>query len=208
MSRNAIVVLATACLVASVVADKADPAKTKAPPSYPSLSSAVTAAAAAPQLTTLIAAVKAAGVAGALTSNTTWTILAPTNKAFEKRLAKLNVTADALLKNKELLIKILSYHVIPSGAVYSSQLQDNQAVATALKGATLTVKVYGSKVAFKGPVNKAKVIIANIKAGNTVIHVIDDVLVPPGTVSAEVAQKWKVESKSEKDAYVKKVSKP
>lgn len=65
---------------------------------------------------------------------TAWTILAPTNKAFEMRLAKLNITADALLKNKDLLTKILSYHVIPAGAVYSSQLKDGQTVATALKG--------------------------------------------------------------------------
>lgn len=69
--------------------------------------------------------------------DTAWTILAPTNKAFETRLAKLNVTADALLKNKDLLVKVLSYHVIPSGAVYSSQLKDKQTVATALKSAEL-----------------------------------------------------------------------
>lgn len=67
-------------------------------------------------------------------ADTTWTILAPTNDAFAKRLAKLNLTADAVLKNKDLLVKILSYHVIPSGAVYSKALKDNATVATALKG--------------------------------------------------------------------------
>jgi uncharacterized surface protein with fasciclin (FAS1) repeats len=208
MARYAFVFLAVVCLVAGATADKADPAKTKPAPSYPSLSSALTAAATAPQLTTLLAAIKAAGVASALTPNTTWTILAPTNKAFQTRLAKLNVTADALLKNKDLLVKILSYHVIPSGAVYSSQLKNNQTVATALQGATLTVKIYGKNVAFKGPVNKAKVVVADIKAGNSVVHVIDDVLVPPGVVSPEVAQKWKAGYMSKKDASVKKLDKP
>lgn len=69
MRRNLIVLLALACLVATVAAEKpkADAAKAKPAPSFATLSSAVTAAANAPQLTTLITAVKAAGVAGALT---------------------------------------------------------------------------------------------------------------------------------------------
>lgn len=50
------------------------------------------------------------------------------------RLAKLNLTAAAVLNNKDLLTRVLSYHVIPSGAVLSSQLRDNATVATALQG--------------------------------------------------------------------------
>lgn len=69
-----------------------------------------------------------------ITADTKWTILAPNNAAFEKTLGKLNLTADALLKNKALLVKVLSYHVIPSGAVLSSQLKNNTEVATALQG--------------------------------------------------------------------------
>nr|8C18_A Chain A, Astaxanthin binding fasciclin family protein [Coelastrella astaxanthina] len=174
-------------------ATTAKPASTTSTPVYATLSNAVTAGAAAPQLTTLFAAVRAANVTGALTANTTWTILAPTNDAFAKRLAKLNLTADAVLKNKDLLVKILSYHVIPSGAVYSKALKDNATVATALKDASVTVRLYQGKVMFKGPVNKAQVTVADIKAGGSVIHVINDVLLPPGVVSDAVAKQWKAE---------------
>eukprot|EP00878_Enallax_costatus_P003801 GHUV01004017.1.p1 GENE.GHUV01004017.1~~GHUV01004017.1.p1 ORF type:complete len:225 (+),score=69.47 GHUV01004017.1:224-898(+) len=224
MHRRILFVVSLICVAALAAAapPQANTTTTKAStPVYATLSNAVTAASSAPQLTTLLAAVRAAGVASALAADTTWTILAPNNAAFEKRLAKLNVTADALLKNKELLVKVLSYHVIPSGAVLSTQLKDNETVATALKGATpLKVKIYDGSVYFKGPVNKAKVIVADIKAGGSVIHVIDDVIVPPGVVSESVAKQWNAEwgqNKADKGAAgaysaqaapVKKVSKP
>lgn len=60
-----------------------------------------------PQMSTLLAAVNAAGVAGPLyDSSTAWTILAPTNDAFEDLLKQLGITAAALLADKPLLVKV------------------------------------------------------------------------------------------------------
>lgn len=74
---------------------------------YKSLDRAVQAASRLPQMTTLLAAVTAAGVAGPLADkNTQWTILAPTNDAFEDLLEALGVTAGQLLPNKALLQKV------------------------------------------------------------------------------------------------------
>lgn len=56
--------------------------------------------------------------------------------------------------------------------------------------APLTVEIYKGSVVFQGAVNKAKVVAPDIKAANTVIHVINSVLVPPGIVSEAVAKMW------------------
>nr|QYF06643.1 CvacAstaP1 [Scenedesmus vacuolatus] len=153
--------------------------------SYNTLAQAVAAAnASAPNLSILLAAVKAANVSGALGPNTTWTILAPTNQAFTSRLNEsLGITPQQLLQpaNKKTLVEVLSYHVIPSGAVYSSNLTNGQEVPTALAGADpLTVAINNRTVTFEGAENNATVTVANIRAGRSVIHVINDVLLPAG----------------------------
>lgn len=77
--------------------------------------------------------------------------------------------------------QVLSYHVIPAGAVLSSQLTDGQQLTTALAGAApLVVKLKDSKVGFQGATNDAYVVVPDIKAGLSVVHVIDDVLLPAG----------------------------
>jgi hypothetical protein len=78
-----------------------------------------------------------------------------------------------------LFVQVLSYHVIPSAAVLSSQLSDGMNVTTALAGAApLRVRIANGNVTFVGPANNATVIGADIRAGSSVIHVIDDVLLP------------------------------
>jgi uncharacterized surface protein with fasciclin (FAS1) repeats len=153
--------------------------------SYNSLAQAVAAAnASAPNLSILLQAVQAANVSGALGPNTNWTILAPTNQAFTTRLNEsLGITPQQLLQpaNKQTLVEVLSYHVIPSGAVYSSNLTDGQEVPTALAGADpLTVSINNGTVTFEGAQNDANVTAADIRAGGSVIHVINDVLLPDG----------------------------
>ncbi|WIA32299.1 hypothetical protein OEZ86_003144 [Tetradesmus obliquus] len=153
-----------------------------------------------PQLSTLLAAVTAAGIS--IPDSNKWTILAPTNEAFEARLKKdLNTTAAALLSNKELLTKVLQYHVIPAGAVMSSQLKDNQTFTTALAGAApLTVRVKSKEgktyVKFIGATNWAKVVTADIKAGNSVVHIVKDVLLPAGVGIAGDAEGWEAKCKA------------
>jgi hypothetical protein len=76
-------------------------------------------------------------------------------------------------------LQVLSYHVIPSAAVLSSQLRDGQNVTTALAAAApLRVRIANGNVTFIGAATNATVIGADIRAGSSVIHVIDDVLLP------------------------------
>ncbi|KAF6253735.1 copper amine oxidase [Scenedesmus sp. NREL 46B-D3] len=110
---------------------------------FPSLMDAVEAAntTAAGNMSILMSALEASGVGSAIPNDTAWTILAPNNAAFEKTLAALNLTAQELLANQSLLTTILSYHVIPAGALNSSSLTTGASVATALPGANLTVDI-------------------------------------------------------------------
>lgn len=122
--------------------------------------------------TTLTKALKAAGLTGALQGKDNLTIFAPTNAAF----AKLPPDAlQELLKpaNKEVLIKILTYHVVP-GKVLSSDLKSGE--VKSLEGGTINVKV---DPATGVTVNDAKVTQADITGTNGVIHAIDQVILPP-----------------------------
>jgi uncharacterized surface protein with fasciclin (FAS1) repeats len=134
---------------------------------------------ATPALSTLVAAVTAADLVGLFVDPTdTYTVLAPTNEAFADLLAALgaNGLEDIPL---ETLTEVLAYHVIPSAAIFSTDLVDG-AVVTTLGGAELTVdltSVPGS-VIFDGIGSDATVVIADVEAGNSVVHVIDTVLLP------------------------------
>ena len=71
--------------------------------------------------TTLVAAVKAAGLVDTLSGPGPFTVFAPTNEAFDKLPAG---TVDTLVKpeNKDTLVKILTYHVVP-GRVSAKDLK-------------------------------------------------------------------------------------
>ena len=118
---------------------------------------------------TLVAAVQAAGLVETLQGEGPFTVLAPTDEAFAALPAGV---LDKLLlpENKDLLAKILTYHVIP-GKVMAADVTDGD-VAT----------VEGQNVTFSTAdgvsVNGAKVITADVEASNGVVHVIDVVLVP------------------------------
>lgn len=77
--------------------------------------------------------------------------------------------------------QVLSYHVIPGAALTSNELK-SMPYATALTGASVTVRKRShGRVTIRGgsATNVAKVTVANIKAGKSIIHVIDTVLLPP-----------------------------
>lgn len=120
---------------------------------------------------TLVTAVKAADYVIALKNPGPLTVFAPTNAAFEK-LPK--GTVEGLLKpdKKGDLEKLLQYHVTPS--VYETKwLKDGQTLGQA-NGAKVKIGVKNGKVT----VNGANVV-ASIRASNGIIHVIDQVLLPP-----------------------------
>jgi uncharacterized surface protein with fasciclin (FAS1) repeats len=123
------------------------------------------------QFSTLVAAVTAAGLVDTLKGDGPFTVFAPTNAAFEALPAG---TVETLLKpeNKDQLIKILTYHVVP-GAVTSDQLAGQRMDVATVQGQTLHIDGRsGVKV------NTSRVTTADIIASNGVIHVIDKVLLP------------------------------
>jgi uncharacterized surface protein with fasciclin (FAS1) repeats len=122
---------------------------------------------------TLVAAVKAAGLVDTLSGKGPFTVFAPTDAAFAK-LPK--GTVETLLKpeNKAALVKVLTYHVV-SGKVLAKDIKAGSVLVTTVDGGS--IKVTKSK---KGVViDNSKVVAADVKASNGVIHVIDTVLLPP-----------------------------
>lgn len=131
----------------------------------------VDTAVAAGDFTTLVAAVQAAGLVDTLKGEGPFTVLAPTDAAFA---ALPEGTVDTLLKpeNKDQLVSILTYHVVP-GAVMSSDLTEGMSAAT-VQGGEVTFTLDGG-----AKVNDANITTADIAASNGVIHVIDAVIMPP-----------------------------
>lgn len=122
-------------------------------------------------LSTLVTAVKAAGLVETLSGNGPYTVFAPTNAAFE---ALPDGTLESLLKpeNKDQLVAVLTYHVI-GAKVMSSDLSEGQKAKT-VQGEEVSISLKGG-----ASVNGAKVAKADIKASNGVVHVIDEVILPP-----------------------------
>ncbi len=123
-------------------------------------------------LSTLVAAVKAGGLVNTLKSNGPFTVFAPTNDAFA---ALPKGTLDFLLKpeNKKVLVKVLTYHVVAAKAM-STGLKDYQKVAS-VQGEKIKIVKKNGKVWING----AEVVIADVKAKNGVVHVINKVILPP-----------------------------
>jgi len=124
---------------------------------------------------TLLAAAQAAGLADALATGENLTVFAPTDEAFAKLPAG---TVENLLKpeNKDQLIAILTYHVLPR-QLASNQLPAGPIHVRTLKSGgdrLLAIAKGGSGVT----VDEANVIQADIKTSNGIIHVIDTVMLP------------------------------
>lgn len=131
----------------------------------------VDVAAANGSFSTLVAAVKAAGLVDTLKGNGPFTVFAPTDEAFAKLPAG---TVENLLKseNKDKLTAILTYHVI-SGKVMAADVVKLDSAAT-VQGQSVNVTINNGSVM----INNANVVMADVKASNGVIHVIDTVLLP------------------------------
>lgn len=139
----------------------------------PAKKSIVETAVSAGSFNTLVTALKAAGLVDALSGKDPLTVFAPTDKAFAK-LPK--GTLETLLKkeNKAMLIEILTYHVV-KGAV-PAKVAVTLDSATALNKKKITLKTKGKNLHLNG---NAKVTKADIHCTNGIIHVIDEVILPP-----------------------------
>ena len=120
---------------------------------------------------TLVAAVKAAGLVEVLKSKGPFTVFAPTDAAFA---ALPKGTVENLLKpeNTAKLIAILKHHVV-AGAVPSSAIAGKKLSSKTVNGTDLAIDATKGVI-----VGGAKVVAADVKASNGVIHVIDKVLLP------------------------------
>ena len=131
----------------------------------------VDTAVAAGQFTTLAAALDAAGLVDTLKGKGPFTVFAPTDAAFA---ALPEGTVENLLKpeNRDQLVAILTYHVVPGKVKAKDVVKLDQ--ATTVNGSDVTISVADSGVR----IDNAKVLKTDIYATNGVIHVIDAVILP------------------------------
>ncbi|GAB4059227.1 fasciclin domain-containing protein [Catellatospora paridis] len=149
---------------AAVPQDSSNPGSFEAMAQQP----VATAASGNPLLSTLVTAVKQAGLVDTLNNAEAVTVFAPTNDAFAK-IPKADL--DKVLADKELLTKILTYHVV-AGKTAPEQLAGTHKT---LEGQDLTVS--GSGADFK--VNdSAKVVCGNVQTRNGTVYIVDTVLMP------------------------------
>ncbi len=131
----------------------------------------VDTAVSAGSFTTLVAAVQAAGLVDTLKGNGPFTVFAPTDEAFAA-LPEGTVESLLLPENKDQLVEILTYHVVPA-KVMSGDIAGKRAKVLTVQGDRLSVNARnGVKV------NGAEVVQADIEASNGVIHVVDAVILP------------------------------
>ena len=121
---------------------------------------------------TLVAAVQAAGLVETLKGKGPFTVFAPTDEAFAKLPAG---TVESLLKpeNKEKLVAVLTYHVVPGKVMAADVVKLTE--APTVQGSKAKVKVVDGAVM----IDNAKVVKTDIETSNGVIHVIDAVILPP-----------------------------
>ncbi len=145
----------------------------------------VETAVAAGSFNTLATALGEARLIKTLKGKGPFTVFAPTDEAF----AKLpEGTVEFLLKpeNRSRLVDILTYHVVSDrvGAEEVASLRNAETV----NGQRIAIGVEAGQIL----INNSKVITADIRASNGIIHVIDAVLIPESMLIPEVAQDAKV----------------
>lgn len=127
--------------------------------------------------TTLVTAVQAAGLVDTLSGDGPFTVFAPTDEAFA---ALPEGTLDGLLADTEALSAVLTYHVVP-GKVLAADVVGLTS-ATTVQGEDIAIEVVGDGVVLNGSAN---VTATDVEASNGVVHVIDQVILPPSMSEGE-----------------------
>ncbi len=120
---------------------------------------------------TLVSAVQAAGLVDALAGDGPFTVFAPTDEAFAALPAG---TLESLLADTDALASVLTYHVVP-GAVLAADVV-GLSEATSVQGESIGIEVIDGGVVLNGSAN---VTATDVEASNGVVHVIDQVILPP-----------------------------
>ncbi len=123
------------------------------------------------QFETLVAAVQAAGLVDVLKGDGPFTVFAPTDEAFAK-LPEGTVASLLEPENRDRLIAILTYHVVPGRVAAADVVKLDR--ATTVQGGMVRISVDDGVV----KVDDATVVTGDIEASNGIIHVIDRVILP------------------------------
>ncbi|HEX2420723.1 MAG TPA: fasciclin domain-containing protein [Acidimicrobiia bacterium] len=179
MKRSLIILLTALAVVTAACGSTADTTTTAAAPATTSGAmepgDIVEVATEAGSFSTLLTAIDAAGLAETLQGEGPFTVFAPTDEAFA---ALPEGTLEALLADTEALSQVLLYHVV-SGEVLASAVIDLDRAIT-VQGEEIAISTEGDSVR----VNEADVVTTDISASNGVIHVIDQVILPPSMSEA------------------------
>ena len=176
-------ILATLALAVGGVACTSDPNDAAATTPTSTTPASTTSTTAAPQLfdivgtalvagpfTELAGLVVDAGLVDTLRSAGPFTVFAPTDAAFQKLPLE---TLHSVQDDPKLLATILTYHVVP-GALKLADLQPGK--LTTVAGIDLEVSRDGDKVLING----SPIAAGDVAATNGIVHVMSDVLLPPG----------------------------
>jgi uncharacterized surface protein with fasciclin (FAS1) repeats len=132
---------------------------------------------------TLVAAITAADLIDTLNGPGPFTVFAPTDDAFAKLPAATVLTLDKP-ENKDTLVKILTYHVVP-GTIGSTQLiamikkGDGKTELKTVQGESLIATMSGMNIIITdAKCAMATVTTADVFQSNGIIHIIDTVLMP------------------------------
>ena len=157
LKRFAVAVVATIPMTLGIMSAKAD--------------DIVDTAIAAGQFNILVAAVQAADLVDVLKSDGPFTVFAPTDEAFAALPAG---TVESLLlpENKDKLVAVLTYHVVP-GKIMSTDIAGKKVDVESVEGSMISVNAMNGVM-----VDNAHVVVADIETDNGVIHVIDAVILP------------------------------
>ncbi|WP_344055378.1 fasciclin domain-containing protein, partial [Streptomyces thermoalcalitolerans] len=116
-----------------------------------------------------------------------FTVFAPTNEAFVGLLDILGDDYNALSdfdtqEEIDLLVKILTYHVVAGTEAFAADLSDGQSIAT-VNGASVGINITNHTVhIIDATDDNATVVIPDVDASNGVVHVINKVLLPQEAV--------------------------
>jgi uncharacterized surface protein with fasciclin (FAS1) repeats len=126
---------------------------------------------------TLVSAVQAAGLVDTLAGEGPFTVFAPTDEAFA---ALPEGTLESLLADTDALTNVLTYHVVP-GAVLAADVV-GLTEATSVQGESIGIEVTDGGVVLNGSAN---VTATDVEASNGIVHVIDQVILPPSLTTTE-----------------------
>ncbi|KAG2445136.1 hypothetical protein HYH02_008604 [Chlamydomonas schloesseri] len=162
-------------------------APTLKPPAPPSYKSIVDLAHARKDLSIAYAVLKKTAGPDFGPNSPPATVFLPNNEAFKLLLKALGVNEMQLLSlPTKVLTELVVYHAVPGKPLAAKDLKAKQVVETALDGYNLTITKDSAGVMVLAALSKARVLVPDLKAGKTIVHIVDTVLVPFDVLSPPV----------------------